>query len=39
MGPHGALGTFLLVRPEDQAWALEVWGTLDHDDARDYLPS
>lgn len=39
MGPHGALGTFLLQRPEDQAWALEVWGTLDHDEARDYLPS
>lgn len=39
MGPHGALGTFLLARPEDQRWALEVWGTLDHDEARDHLPS
>lgn len=39
MGPHGALGTFVLKDPLDKAWALEVWGTLDHDDARDFLPS
>jgi len=39
MGPHGALGTFLLARPEDRPWALELWGTLDHEEAQEHLPS
>ena len=39
VGPHGALGTFLLERPEDRTWALETWGTLEHEDARSHQPS
>jgi hypothetical protein len=39
VGPHGAFGTFVVRDEEDRVWALEVWGTLDHDDARDWQPS
>lgn len=39
VGPHGALGTFLLERDDDRTWALETWGTLDHEDARSHQPS
>lgn len=39
VGPHGALGTFLVEREDDRVWALETWGTLDHDEARDWRPS
>ncbi len=39
VGPHGALGTFVVNDPDDRTWALEVWGNLEHDDARRYLPS
>jgi hypothetical protein len=39
VGPHGALGTFVLEQEDDRVWALEVWGNLEHDEARRYLPS
>jgi len=39
VGPHGALGTFVLEQEDDRTWALEIWGNLEHDEARGYLPS
>lgn len=39
VGPHGALGTFVIEQEDDRTWALEVWGNLEHDDADSYRPS
>jgi hypothetical protein len=33
IGPHAAIGTFVLEREEDCAWALETWASLSHVEA------